>query len=178
MANRQLGGLKAKRNGQKSEKIIEQSCIYYAKKGIANIDKTPEPMQVIRPVHRGVYQAVFTKSAQPDFTGTLAGGQSVMFEAKNTDTTNIKFERITYAQETYLDAHQELGAHCFVLVSFKMQTFYAVPWKRWQWLKYHIEKKSINEKDIFEYKCTRKGSTVLFLTNYLKKRDELDDQQG
>lgn len=152
------GALKAKRNGENFERLIEITCGYYSKMGIAHIQKTPEPMRVIKPIGGGRYTAVFTKKAQPDFTGTLKGGKSIVFEAKHTDGTNIPFDRINDAQERDLSYHEHLGAETFVLISFGMKHFYAVPWTVWKELKESSGKKSVNQRDLVEFEIsTRNG---------------------
>src|SRR5699024_7034011 len=110
--NNRAQGRKAKRNGQVFESLLERSCIYYKKMGIAHIQKTPEPMRIIAPISRGKgqYKAIFEKKAQPDFTGTLSNGKSIVFEAKNTDSTNLPFDRINDVQESDLSYHAHLGA--------------------------------------------------------------------
>lgn len=160
-----LSGLKSKRNGEYFERFIEQSCFWYRKKGIAEIKKTPEPLRVISTINRtrGIFKAVFTKKAQPDFTGTLKGGRSVMFEAKHTEATNIAFSRINIEQEKDLNYHENLGAYCFVLISFNSKYFYAVPWRNWKDLKEHSGKKSVNKEDIHEYEIPFENGILKFL---------------
>lgn len=157
--------LKARNNGARFENLIETSCAYYQKQGIAHIQKTPEPMRPIRAVNRtkGQYLAVHTKKAQPDFAGTLKGGKSVMFEAKHTDSTNIRFDRINDAQEHDLTINTKLGAKCFVLISFGFKNFYAVDWNEWLLLEIKLGKKSVNEKDLARHKVNSHNGRLMFL---------------
>ena len=46
----------------------------------------------------GTFAGRFTALAQPDFQGTMAGGQSVVFEAKYTTTDRMKREVLTKEQ--------------------------------------------------------------------------------
>ena len=84
--NNSLRGLKANVRGNNFERYVELSCIHYKRSGVADIQKTPEPMQIVRPLNqrRNRFEAVFTKRAQPDFKGVLQGGRAILFEAKRT----------------------------------------------------------------------------------------------
>ncbi|MBO5863517.1 MAG: Holliday junction resolvase RecU [Paludibacteraceae bacterium] len=129
---RSLRGIQSKRAGEVFENIIEASLIWYRDKGAAAITKTPEPMKPLsKPNQRGQFLACFTKSAQPDFKGTLKGGRSVVFEAKHTDGEKIEYSRLTDEQIEKLSTHHALGAAAFVLVSFGLQDFYRIPWEVW-----------------------------------------------
>lgn len=158
-------GLSAKRSGEQFERLIEVSCDYYRKQGIANITKTPEPMRPIKAVnrHAGQYIAIFTQKAQPDFTGTLQGGRTLLMEAKHTSQTNIAFNRITDVQESYLNEHERLGAVCLVVISFNMKNFYTVPWKEWKEIRESIGKKSVNETDLSRFQTEFMQLRVKFL---------------
>lgn len=161
---RRISGLKSKRNGSIFEHMIDRACRYYESREIAYIQKTPEPMRITGRTNRnGVFQAVFDKKAQPDYTGTLGNGISIVFEAKHTNNTNIKFNRIELHQESELDKHTELGAATFILVSFSTKHFYKVPWLEWLNLKETIGKKSVNEKDLKEYEVEVSEGIVKFL---------------
>lgn len=86
---RQAQGSISRATGEGFEAQILTACAYYRAHGIAEIDKTPEPIKVISGRHQNPsgcwsFEAVFTKQAQPDFQGTLCGGSSVVFEAKAT----------------------------------------------------------------------------------------------
>lgn len=147
---RKHGALLAKRNGENFERLIEIACAHYSKMGVAYIQKTPEPMKVIAVLDKakGHFRAHYEKKAQPDFTGTLKSGKSVVFEAKHTEGTNIPFKRIIEEQERDLRLHDYLGAVAFVLLSFKLKSFYAVPYKDWMHMKENGGKKSVNQNDL------------------------------
>lgn len=155
-------GKRAKAVGASFENMIERSCIRYRSKGIAHIQKTPEPFRIVGVKGKYAYGFI-EKQAQPDFTGTLKGGRSIVFEAKHTNTTNIPFDRISIQQEKELDIHEKLGAITFVLITFSFKTFYSVPWKDWKQLKESIGKKSVNEKDLGRYEIQEVNGLVNFL---------------
>lgn len=153
--------LLAKRNGENFERLIEMTCAYYSKMGVAYIQKTPEPMKPIKVINRSkrLFQAVYTMKAQPDFTGTLKNGKSVVFEAKHTDGTNMPFDRINDQQQEDLALHNHLGAMTFILISFNMKHFYAVPYSDWMQMKEKSGKKSVNQTDLVDYQIsTEKGN--------------------
>ena len=66
------------------EQAIKAACALYASHGRATADKTPEPFRVLEKSRDGIFKGRFTARAQPDFQGTLAGGRSIVFEAKYT----------------------------------------------------------------------------------------------
>lgn len=158
-------GLKAKRNGERFEQLLDVTCVHYSLRGLAYIQKTPEPMRVIAPISRskGQYKAIFTKKAQPDYTGTLKSGRSIVFEAKHTDSTRLAFDRLSYAQEKDLGYHDCLGAKSLIVISFNMKSFYAVPWKKWKQLKQHSGKKSVNQSDLVEFEISTKNGMLNLL---------------
>ena len=89
-------GLQSKRAGEHFENMIAASLGWYKDKGVAFIEKTPEPMRPLRPPNRqGQFLACYTKAGQPDFKGTLTGGRAVVFEAKHTDSDRIEYNRLT-----------------------------------------------------------------------------------
>lgn len=166
--NNKAGGLKAKHNGTHFEMAIERACGYYKQMGIAHIQKTPEPMKQIATINArlGHFKAHYVKKAQPDFTGTLKGGKSVVFEAKNTDSTNLPFDRINKQQSLDLDYHEFLGARTFLLISFNLKRFYNVPWEDWKWMQENNGKKSVNEDELSEYHIVMHEGIIDFLQVY------------
>lgn len=62
--------------GSYFEAMISGSCDYYLDRGLAKIEKTPEPMKPLGPKnYKGQFLACYTKQAQPDYKGTLKGGR-------------------------------------------------------------------------------------------------------
>lgn len=160
---RRISGKRSKRNGQNFEKLIERTCEHYRRKGIANINKTPEPLKPLAPLNNGQFRAVYAKKGQPDFLGTIVGGKSIIMEAKHTNGTNIRFDRISLHQERELEGTHRLGGIAVVLISFSMKNFYSVPWVNWKDMKYTIGKKSVNKKDLADYKLDTKNGYLHFL---------------
>ena len=115
---RQLLGKIAKARGKQFESRIDDSFAYYAQKGFAIIEKTPEPMHPTKNLGNGKFIAYYEKQAQPDYKGTIKGGRTVMFEAKFTAADRMEQSRVLQSQQDYMDRHQALGARCFVIAGF------------------------------------------------------------
>lgn len=145
-------GAKARNNGNHFEELLDRACIRYKALKLAYIEKTPEPMKPLNsPNERGQFLACFTKHAQPDYKGTLKGGRAIVFEAKHTDANRIDQLRVTEDQAAALTRHESMGALCFILVSFRFENFYAVPWSVWRDMKGQFGKVSANEDDLLPY---------------------------
>lgn len=137
--------------GRFFEHSIELACKKYKETGIANIEKTPEPFRVLEKNHKnGTFKGRFIANAQPDFKGTLAGGKSIVFEAKYTSTDTIRAAVITEEQYKSLEEHYALGAEAGVCIGIKEQYFF-VPWEVWRSLKEHTGKKSATAIDLASY---------------------------
>lgn len=161
----QIRGRQNRANGKIFENLIEASCELYNLRGAAFIEKTPEPMKIVGVFNqlKGIFKAVFEKRAQPDFKGTLAGGRSVVFDAKETDSDKIQQSAVTSEQEKDLNKHEALGALCFILVSFGFQSFYRVPWTVWKGMRELFGHKSANEKELEKYRVKFIGGYIKFL---------------
>ncbi|MBD9251489.1 hypothetical protein EGR95_01065, partial [bacterium] len=121
---RQLLGKIAKARGKQFESRIDDSFAYYAQKGFAIIEKTPEPMHPTKNLGNGKFIAYYEKQAQPDYKGTIKGGRTVMFEAKFTAADRMEQSRVLQSQQDYMDRHQALGARCFVIAGFSSGMVY------------------------------------------------------
>lgn len=153
-------GAKNRAQGETLEGMIEAACLVYKRRHIAAIEKTPEPMKVLRPLENGQFVACFRKKAQPDFQGTLQTGRSVMFEAKSTRTGKILQSAVTEDQMRYLNENAEMGALCFVVVSFG--TLYArIPWEVWCDMKNRFGHKFITKEEAEPYRICFNASGVL-----------------
>lgn len=159
-----LNGQRNRAAGEEWERIIEASCQHYRLKKLAEIEKTPEPMKPVGPKNaKGHFQACYTKQAQPDYKGTLAGGRAVVFEAKHTASDRLQQSVVTDDQEKRLNRHMALGAECFVLVSFGFKEFFKVPWAVFRDMKGHYGRKYIKAEDVQEYKVRYIGGVLHFL---------------
>lgn len=132
-----LRGRQNRAEGEAFEQLIIRSCEYYRDKGIAFIEKTPEPFKVTRSLGNGRFEGHFAKQAQPDFKGTRRAyinayiarqyGVSVVFDAKATSTDRIPISALSDEQRDALLLHKRLGAESGVLMSFGFKRFYRLP---------------------------------------------------
>lgn len=159
-----LRGTRSRAAGLFWEDMIETACKCYHNNGMAEIKKTPEPMRPLSKANeKGQFLACFTKQAQPDYKGTLKGGRAVVFEAKHTDSDRMLRSVISQEQEDELNAHEKLGALCFVLVSFSLQEYYRVPWNVFRDMKEHFGRKYVKPEDLEQYKIRFIGGYLNFL---------------
>ena len=162
---RQIQGKQAKIAGEYFENMLSRACSFYYDKNLANIEKTPEPMKVLKPMPKqpGKFIACFTKAAQPDYKGTIQGGRAIVFEAKHTDDIRIERSRLTDEQMDGLEKHNKLGALAFVVVSFGLQSFYRIPWTIWRDMKDIYGRKYIRADELARYRLPAPGGTIKLL---------------
>lgn len=159
----QVRGMINRAQGKCFEDLIEQSCAWYLQMRIAKIKKTPEPFHIIRNIGNGKFIGNFVKQAQPDFQGSIAGGCSVVFDAKSTQTDRIKQSEVTKQQWEDLNDHKAMGAECFILVSFRMELFFAVPWETWRHMKELYDRKYMEVDDLIPFEVPFDGMKIDFL---------------
>lgn len=168
-------GLRSRQNGTLFESMIDASLNWYATKGEAHIEKTPEPMRPLsKPNQRGQFLACYTKQAQPDYKGTLKGGRSIVFEAKHSEGDKIDYGRVTEEQRDALEAHYQLGAVAGVLVSLGMTDFYMVPWKTWRRMMEIYGRKHMKKADLECYKVPFYGGVIKLLDGIEKPADSFE----
>ena len=149
---RQIAGARARVAGDYFERQIEASLRWHFDRGLLKATKTPEPMKpVSKPNNRGQFLAHYVKAAQVDFCGTMYGGRSVRFEAKQTESDRFERKRLTDEQMNDLRDHQKLGALCFVLLCFGYDHFYRVPWQVWEDMKKIYGRQYVTERDLRQF---------------------------
>lgn len=157
-------GSQSRLAGEIFESSIEASLKWYELRGEAAIEKTPEPMKPLsKPNQQGQFRACFTKAAQPDYKGTLAGGRGVVFEAKHTDSDRIEHSRLTQEQADRLELHHKLGAVAFVLVSFGLRDFYRIPWEVWRDMKAIYGHKHMKQTECAPYRVQYMAGVIKLL---------------
>ena len=160
----QIRGKQARLAGSYFEAMISGSCDYYLDRGLAKIEKTPEPMKPLGPKnYKGQFLACYTKQAQPDYKGTLKGGRAVVFEAKHTDDDRIEYNRLTKEQRDDLEHHHKLGAVAFVLVSMSLTECFRVPWPVWRDMAATYGRKYMTRDELLPYKVPVVAGFVKFL---------------
>lgn len=147
--------------GRSFEDYIKAGCALYSRQGRAEIDKTPEPFRVLEKLKDGIFKGRFTAPAQPDFQGTLAGGRSIVFEAKYTTTDRLKRDVLTEEQQDALERHRNRGAVSGVCAGIG-NNFFFVPWVIWRDMKEHFGRKYVTAADLEPFRVRFNGA-VLFL---------------
>ena len=151
--------------GQAFEGYIKAGCEFYRVRERADVEKTPEPFKVTQKHGGGVFTGRFTALAQPDFEGTLAGGRSIVFEAKYTTTDRLKRGILTETQIEALARRDKMGALAGVCAGIG-DKFYFVPWNVWRDMKELYGRQYVTAEDIEPYRVRFTGA-VLFL-DYVK----------
>ena len=156
-------GTANKAMGNALEIVIDAALDYYARRGVAVIEKTPEPMKPVKDLGGGKFVAHYEKKAQPDYKGVLKGGQSVIFEAKHTTADRIEQSRVTDAQGAALDQYAAMGAECFIVVGFNMREFYKIPWELFRDMKSEFGRKYATAADLEQYRIKLGGYAQLLI---------------
>jgi recombination protein U len=160
---RQITGRKNKANGELFERMLSEACRYYLQKGVAHVEKTPEPFHITGKNSAGIVSGYYEKKGQPDYKGVLCDGTGIMFEAKHTEKDRITQNVITDTQWASLNTYERFNAHCYVMVSLGLKKFYRVPWCVWKNMKELYGHKYMSETDLAQYKLQTQGLTILIL---------------
>lgn len=118
--------------GMSLEEFISYSNESYRRDGVAVVWKVPTAFKPIRNAHGQVVSCKVDKKSCVDYLGRV-GTVPLAIEAKETQDTKIQFNRVEDHQADFLDSY--LGrneAICLVVVSFSLNSFYAVPWPFWK----------------------------------------------
>ena len=145
---RQLQGRINHELGKNFEDQIESICEVYKLNNLAIIEKTPEPMKVLKHIENGHFETIFTKSAQPDFKGIIKGGQTVVFDAKFTEADKITYQALSEYQREALTNYKGFGAMSFVLVGFFDGSMYRVDIETWNNMKEIFGRKHIKKEEL------------------------------
>ena len=156
-------GLRNREHGKAFEEDLDKTFEYYKEKGFAKIDKTPEPMKVIRSMGQGRFLACYTKAAQPDYKGLIKGGRAVIFEAKYTERDRIGQDAVNEDQTDYMNESSALGARCYVLVGFRSGGVYRIPWADWVNMKRLFGHKYATEQQLQNYQVQRSWNDRLLI---------------
>lgn len=155
-AYRQLQGKINRELGKNFEEQIEAISEMYRLNKLAIIEKTPEPMKILKHIEDGRFEAVFTKSAQPDFKGVIKGGRTVVFDAKFTESSKITYQALSDHQREVLMKYDELGAMAFVLVGFSDGSIYKIDIKTWVNMQGIFGHKHIKQEELEKIKLRAK----------------------
>lgn len=166
--NRSWQAMKNNAQGHFFEGYIKGACKYYEDKGLAVIRQIPEPFRVTSTGRDGTFTGRFLSSAEPDFQGTLKGGQAICFEAKYTSTDRILQSVLTQEQADSLEAHWAAGAKVGVCVGIG-DVYGFIPWGTWRHMKQIYGHKYMTAADLEQYRVKFNG-LCLFL-DYLHTAD-------
>jgi recombination protein U len=117
--------------GAAFEDIIRFANTRYVKSGIAVIEKLPTEFIPLRNSSGKICSAKVEHKSKVDFIGRYKSFP-IAVEAKNSKTDSIRFDRVEPHQADYMDVFTaQPGTIGFVLISFDLDRFYAVPWAFW-----------------------------------------------
>lgn len=159
---RALNSLQGKKNnaqGHFFEGYIKAACEIYKREEIAYIEKMPEPFTVLEKKERGIFKERFIAHAQPDFMGTLRGGQAICFEAKYTTKDKLAQTVLTPEQWDSLERHWRAGAKAGVCVGIK-SVFAFIPWHIWRDMKEIYGHKYLTAEDMELYRVKFNGACM------------------
>lgn len=162
---RQLQGKINHELGKNFENHIETICEIYKMNKIAIIEKTPEPLKVLKHMENGHFDAIFTTSAQPDFKGTIYGGKTIVFDAKFTEADRVRYQILSDYQREILEKYKEFGAMAFILVGFMNGSIYKIDIEVWNKMKEIFGRKYIMQEELENdlYKIKNKNGMIDFL---------------
>lgn len=152
-------GKKNNAQGHFFEGFIKTACTIYKQKGIACVEKMPEPYMVLEKRDKGIFKGRFIAHAQPDFVGTIHGGRSVCFEAKYTATDKLAQTVLTDEQWASLETHWKAGAKAGVCAGIK-SVFAFVPWSVWRCMKEVYGRKYMTAEDLEPYRVKFNGACM------------------
>lgn len=157
-----LDSWKGKRNnaqGHFFEGFIKTACTIYKQKGLAYVEKMPEPFMVLEKRERGIFKGRFIAHAQPDFMGTLSGGRSICFEAKYTSTDKLAQTVLTGEQWDSLEQHWKAGAKAGVCAGIG-NVYAFIPWPVWRSMQEIYGHKYMTAEDLEPYRVKFNGACM------------------
>lgn len=158
-------GRQSRAAGEYFENLINAAAGFYQDQKVAVVEKTPEPMKILKPHDRsrGQFIACFAKQAQPDYKGILQDGTMILFDAKHTDSDQLKRSVVTAEQEEEFDRYQDMGARCYIVASVGFQNFYRIPWETFRDMKRNFGRLHMKLTDLEKYRIPFSRGYVLFL---------------
>ena len=157
-----LDSWKGKKNnaqGHFFEGFIKTACAVYKQKGIACVEKMPEPFMVLEKRDKGIFKGRFIAHAQPDFMGTLSGGRSICFEAKYTSTDKLGQNVLTGEQWDSLEQHWKAGAKAGVCAGIG-DVYAFIPWPVWRSMQDIYGRKYMTAEDLEPYRVRFNGACM------------------
>lgn len=116
--------------GKVLEKNIIQANAYYEHSKLAVITQMPTPVDITKVIANKV--TGFLTRSTVDFYGTLKGGRSIYFDAKETNEPRFAVANNTKLHEhqiEYLRKQHLMSSLCFLIVDFTAEReAYLIPW--------------------------------------------------
>lgn len=118
--------------GMTLEQFLTFSNQSYQRDGAAVVWKVPTAFKPIRNEYGQVVNCKVEGKSCVDYLGRV-GSIPLAVEAKETQSDSIRFDSVKEHQTDFLTAYEgQNEAICLVVVSFNLNTFYAVPWAAWR----------------------------------------------
>lgn len=117
--------------GMHFEELLEYTNTRYMNNKEAIVWKIPTEFIPLRNAYGQIVSCKVEKKSCSDFMGRYKG-LPVAIEAKHTSSDRINYNRVEYHQATFLEMFQDKGyGFSAVILSFKMERFFFVPWPFW-----------------------------------------------
>lgn len=144
-----LAGKRKQWNGQANESMLSFAFTTIARKFGDVVEKTPEPLRVIKTRPNGHVEAFFAARAQPDYKGALSTqcGRAFVAEAKSTERDALAFALVKRHQIAALQKYANAGAAAAIIATIKDETF-LVPLADWLALPERLGRKSARASDL------------------------------
>lgn len=118
--------------GMPFEELLEYTNTRYMNYKEAIVWKIPTEFIPLRNAYGQIVSCKVEKKSCSDFMGRYKG-LPVAIEAKHTSSDRINYNRVEHHQATFLEMFQDKGyGFSAVIVSFKMERFFLVPWSFWE----------------------------------------------
>ena len=118
--------------GMHLERIIDMANNKYRNAGVADIRKVPTPVKILKS-HTRTFTGHFEKPSWVDYCG-IYNGTSIIFDAKQTGSTNFPLANIERHQYMLLKSWADKGAVAFLIVYFsKYDKYYYLPFATLKW---------------------------------------------
>ena len=121
--------------GMKLEKLIDESNKAYLfgtglqRNYIASVHKVPTPTKILNK-KKGIVTGYNTRGEFVDYVGTMIGGFSLAFDAKETKQKSLPLANIHESQYKFLSTWYSLGAITFLVVHFsELDEYYRIDFK-------------------------------------------------
>jgi recombination protein U len=122
--------------GSALEELVKVQNIKYRASGVAVIHKIPTEILPVKAEFGKGFSGAIIKGNQDtavDFLGRV-GNVPVAFDTKEFNDKRIAFSRVTEGQARFFDDFTKGGQGIgFVLVGWKLQRFWVIPWTLWKY---------------------------------------------